>query len=193
MGSGSAPSTGGVSTSGGASSSGGAPSTGGVSTSGGAPSTGGVGTSGGAPSTGGVSTSGGAPSTGGVGTTGGAANTGGDSGIPATFATFKTIASAGCDNGDCHDGNEANPLNLVDRPELYEHITTLVSPECENLPIVDPGNPEGSALIKLLKGPCGTLPRMPKDCFVTEFENTCVSDDYIAAIEAWVAAGAPEQ
>jgi len=86
---------------------------------------------------------------------------------------------------------------LVVSDQLYTELTTYVSVECGNIPIVTPGNPAQSALIKLLKAPCDDgigepIPRMPNGCTEDEFGNTCVPDEYIAAIEQWVASGAPQ-
>jgi hypothetical protein len=85
---------------------------------------------------------------------------------------------------------------LVVNDGLYTELTTYVSMECGNIPIVTPGNLAQSALIKLLKGPCDDgigdpIPRMPNGCVEDEFGNNCVPDDYIAAIEQWVLSGAP--
>lgn len=114
--------------------------------------------------------------------------------IEASLDTLRLVIMAlGCNGSDCHGGSEANPLDLRLNEDLYTNLTTSASIECDNLPIVDPGNAEGSALIRLLKGPCGETPRMPAGCFENEFENNCVPDDYIAAIEQWVADGAPPE
>lgn len=85
---------------------------------------------------------------------------------------------------------------LVVSDQLYTELTTHISVACGNIPLIAPGNPEQSALVKIIKGPCGVppndIPRMPNGCIVDEFSNTCVPDDYIAAIEQWVRNGAPQ-
>lgn len=78
------------------------------------------------------------------------------------------------------------------------------------MPIIDPEyDPDNSALVVLLKGPCGIqvdgcsnvgsspddpgvscLPPMPAGCVIGE---DCVPQAYIDAISLWVASGAPEQ
>lgn len=66
------------------------------------------------------------------------------------------------------------------------------------MPIVDPGQPSNSALVKLLREGCGEvsancalgtecIPRMPINC--TEGVD-CISEDYIKAIEQWIRDGA---
>ncbi len=180
-------------------SSGGAASTGGVP---GNPNVGaGGGTTGGAGGTGGSGGSGGG-STGGTGS-------GGDVGadIDPSFETLKFVISGyrpdvNCAASDCHSGghdHSAVPLRLVPDDDLYAELLSHVSVKCGDMPVVDPGNPANSALVKLLRGPCEDvvppekpIPRMPHGCFENEWENNCVEEAYIAAIEEWIANGAPE-
>ena len=82
---------------------------------------------------------------------------------------------------------------VADDPNLYTNITTHIS-ECENLPVVNPGKPQESALVKLINGPCGELPQMPNGCVATPGpEYTCLPQNYIDALTQWVANGAPQQ
>ena len=85
---------------------------------------------------------------------------------------------------------------LVVNDQLYTELTTHISVICGNIQLITPGNPEQSALVKVLKGPCGVepniIPRMPNGCIEDEFGSTCVPNDYIAAIEQWVRNGAPQ-
>jgi hypothetical protein len=55
-----------------------------------------------------------------------------------------------------------------------------------------PGNPQDSALVKLLKGPCGDTNRMPFGKCFEDGDDGCVAPEYIAAIEQWIAKGAPQ-
>ena len=176
--------------------------------------------SGGATSTGGVP--GGPIVATGGGTTGGAGGTGGSGGgstggtgsggdvaveVEASFETLKFIISGyrpdiNCAASDCHSGgheHSAVPLRLVPDEGLYEELLSHVSVKCGNMPVVDPGNPANSALVTRLRGPCEDvappekpIPRMPYGCFENEWENNCVEDAYIAAVEQWIANGAPE-
>jgi hypothetical protein len=66
-----------------------------------------------------------------------------------------------------------------------------ISKNCGNFPVVNPGKPQESAIVKILKGPCGTTPRMPIDC-VDDGDSKCVPPEYIAAITQWIANGAPK-
>jgi hypothetical protein len=83
-------------------------------------------------------------------------------------------------------------LNLRVDDELHTRLTTRISANCGNIPVVNPGKPDESALVKILKGPCGPTARMPLGC-VDDQDATCIPADYIAAIEQWIAIGAPQQ
>jgi hypothetical protein len=122
----------------------------------------------------------------------------GSSAIPPTFATVKLVLAGGgaimpCASAPCHaaGGNAppGHPLTLQDTPQLYANMLSFVSSACGNIPLVNPGTPEESALLKILRGPCGATPRMPYMCS----GDACIPDDYIAALSQWVASCAPEQ
>ncbi|XXX75931.1 hypothetical protein WMF30_50605 [Sorangium sp. So ce134] len=100
------------------------------------------------------------------------------------------IENVTCFGAGCHN-DDMNPLDLRVDEELHARLTSHVSRNCGNLPIVNPGNPQESALIKILTGPCGTTPRMPPEC-VNDGDAKCVPDDYIQAITQWIADGALE-
>jgi hypothetical protein len=118
----------------------------------------------------------------------GAGGSAGGSVYPATFQTAKDLFTSnyGCTGSDCHGGN-SHTVKLLVNPDLYTTLTTHVSKACGNLKVVEPGQPENSALIKILKGPCGLTPRMPYGCM----DDSCVEPDVITALEQWIAAGAP--
>jgi hypothetical protein len=168
---------------------GGAPSAGTNAASGGTSGLGSAGTSGagvGGAGSAGTSVAG----VGGTGATGGASGSGNT--IPATFDTVKSVINdAPCFGAGCHN-DDGNPLNLRVDDQLYGRLTSHVSVECGGLPVVNPGKPQESALVKILKGPCGATPRMPLGC-VTDDDSTCIPADYIAAITQWIALGAPQQ
>lgn len=110
--------------------------------------------------------------------------------VAATFETLRfVIMQAPCLGAGCHN-DEQNPLNLRLDDELHARLTTRVSEHCGNLPVVNPGKPAESALVAILKGPCGPTPRMPLGC-VADADGTCLPPEYIAAIERWIADGAP--
>lgn len=129
---------------------------------------------------------------GGVGGVGGAGGTSG-TGIPPTFATFKYVTmntNPPCVASDCHGFGTGNPLVLADDDGMLRtRLTTTINMQCGNIPVVTPSDPTRSALIMLLKGPCGDLLRMPEGC--DPAFGQCVPDEYIAAIEEWVRLGAP--
>jgi hypothetical protein len=167
-------------------SSGGAPmagqSSGGYASSAGAAGSSAVG-SGGAAGLGGssgTSTGGAAGSSSGGGAGGGA--------IEPTFGMIKGLIQTSCFGGVCHDLSEHTlPLTVDDK--LYTTLTTHMTKHCG--PVVKPGSPQDSALVKLLKGPCGETDRMPYGKCNQDGDEGCISPEIIAAIEKWIANGAP--
>lgn len=126
-------------------------------------------------------------------TTGGSDSGVSDSGstVPATFDTLKfVITQVTCFGAGCHNDDQ-NPLNLRVDDQLRTRLTSHISKNCGNLPVVNPGKPQESALLKILKGPCGPTARMPLGC-VNDDDAMCVPADYIAAITQWIALGAPQ-
>jgi len=117
--------------------------------------------------------------------------------IPPTFETLKLVLTGThppCNAADCHGPGGPNPLQywVQDDDKLYDTLTHHVSVECGNVPVVTPGHPERSAIVKVLKGPCSTkVPQMPNGC--TPESNNCLPVEYVAAIERWIALGAPKK
>jgi hypothetical protein len=151
--------------------------------------------------------------------TGGSSTGGADTGAGGTqeitystgYQTLRDVLSGykidrpdySCASADCHSGghdHSAVPLRLVQDEQLYMELLTHMSVKCGNIPVVDPGNPEGSALVKVLTEGCDEnlnpdeepIPLMPYGCEKTEWDNSCVADEYVTAIEEWILAGAPE-
>ncbi|WP_433936462.1 hypothetical protein AB3662_17440 [Sorangium cellulosum] len=122
---------------------------------------------------------------------GGGGSTGSGNGVAPTFETVKfVIERTSCFGAGCHN-DDLNPLDLMVDGELRTRLTTHISENCGNIPIVNPGKPEESALVKILKEPCGDTPRMPIEC-VNDGDAKCVPPDYIEAIAQWIADGAQE-
>jgi hypothetical protein len=94
-----------------------------------------------------------------------------------------------CFGGLCHNLPE-HPLQLGVNDKLYTTLTTYMTRDCGV--IIKPGSPQDSALPKLLKGKCGTIERMPYDC-INDGDPTCIPPETIAALEQWIAKGAPQQ
>ncbi len=135
---------------------------------------------------------------------------GGSTTPPATFATVREALKGGgptgaiesCVSAPCHDiGGMAPPppkpaLFLRDDANLYKNMTTYVSQGCGNLPLVNPGKPDQSALIKIVSAPTGATGsgcgastfRMPLGCV----DDQCWGADTVAAISQWIANCAPE-
>lgn len=135
----------------------------------------------------------------GTGGTGGGAcvPNGGMTTPPATFETVKTAflgfgAVDSCASAACHGANglapPSKPLTLQNDANLYRNMTTYISHACGDIPLVNPGKPNESALIKILSGPCGTTVRMPFGCV----DEHCYDADLMGAISQWIANCAPE-
>jgi hypothetical protein len=118
--------------------------------------------------------------------TGGTA--GGDT-VAASFEGLKSVLKASCFGGVCHDLPE-HPLQLKIDDKLYGTLTSHMTKGCGV--VVKPGSPQDSALVKLLKGPCGGTDRMPLNKCTDDGDEGCVTPANIAAIEQWIAAGAPQ-
>jgi len=91
-----------------------------------------------------------------------------------------------------------NPLQMKVDASLYGTLTTHMTMNCGKM--VDIANPADSALVKVLKASCGTAPnvtpRMPFQVCMdgdTDPDSPCIQPDKIAAIQAWIAKGAPQQ
>jgi len=154
----------------------------------------GTSTTGGGGGAGGNNAAGGSIASGGGGAAGApvtaaGGGTGGTGAIDASFDTFKSLVPTHCFGGLCHDLPE-NPLKLTVDDKLYTTLTTHMTKHCG--PVLTPGNPQDSALVKLLKGPCGETNRMPFGKCFEDGDEGCVSPEYIAAIEQWIAKGAPQ-
>jgi len=132
---------------------------------------------------------GGSASAGSAGSAGSGGGTGGGSGIEPSFATLKSVIQSSCFGAVCHDLPE-HPLQLKVDDKLYGTLTTYMTKHCG--PVLTPGSPQDSALIKLLKGPCNGTDRMPYGKCAADGEEGCISPEYIAAIEKWIANGAPQ-
>jgi hypothetical protein len=128
----------------------------------------------------GTSTGGAAGSSSGGGAGGGA--------IEPTFGMIKGLIQTSCFGSVCHDLSEHTlPLKVDDK--LYTTLTTHMTKNCG--PVVKQGSPQDSALVKLLKGPCGETDRMPYGKCNQDGDEGCISPEIIAAIEKWIANGAP--
>ena len=191
---GSAPTTGGTSGSAGSLAAGRGGTGGGVSNGG---------TAGSAPSSGaaaGFATAGtaGSAGSGGQGTAGTAGDDSGTAGtgaapIPPTWDTVKLVLSGtrppcnGC-HGNLGDGGFR--ITLDNDSQLFKSLTTTVVKDCEDNPIVTPGDPSKSALLEILQGDCSmNVPRMPPGC--VDGDSGCVPPNYIAALSQWISDGAP--
>ena len=117
---------------------------------------------------------------------------------PATFATVKMAmfgpqrrlgVRLGSLSRRRRDGAPGQSPDVAAGREPLHNMMTYVSHACGDIPLVNPGKPDQSALIKILTGPCGNTIRMPFGCS----GDQCLSDAEVAAISAWIANCAPQQ
>lgn len=125
---------------------------------------------------------------GGGSATAGSGGSGGGA-IEPTFNMVKGMIQSSCFGGLCHDLAE-HPLKLKLDDALYTTLTTYSTKHCG--PLVKVGSPQESALVKLLKGPCGETERMPYGKCNQDGDEGCVSPEIIAALEQWIMSGAPK-
>lgn len=120
-------------------------------------------------------------------------------GIPGSLETVKLVFGGGgpimsCAAAPCHGvGGAAPPSHPLELPpnddrQLLSNLQSYVSEACGKRRLVVPGNPEESALLSILRGPCGATPRMPYGC--SDETGDCIPDDYIEAISLWILSGA---
>ena len=151
----------------------------------------------------GATTGGSSASSGSAGAPSGGASLGGTGGgsagggFGAEFSRVAAILEAHC-GSKCHsgmaEGLEHLPrLSNLDLATLYTTLTSkLADGICAGHALLTPGQGSSSLIVRAMKGsitdPC-PLARMPIGCGES---GPCVSDKEIAAIEAWVSAGAPK-
>lgn len=143
---------------------------------------------------GGGSASGGAVSIGGAngsgGTSSGGAASGGTGGNfmdnypqgPNWEATSYRVGAL-CGNSICHNGLEL--FSLMEDEHLHQTLLTYEVEQCGGVPLVDPGNPDGSALMMLTTRKCGDFV-MPEGCG----QPICMPEYWVPELTAWIQNGA---
>jgi hypothetical protein len=117
---------------------------------------------------------------------------GGSSLYPPNWDTVKLVltgTSPQCGSSDCHGGIQklVIPTTITDDVGMHTMLTTFRS-SCGPYLLVKPGEPQFSALLRVLRGACCEIPQMPNGCRPEDFN--CVPDDAIDAVEQWISAGA---
>ncbi|MET0791011.1 MAG: hypothetical protein ABW061_05775 [Polyangiaceae bacterium] len=106
---------------------------------------------------------------------------------------FETVRymfqGAPCSGSNCHFGGKNHLQVGKTADQLYSYMIGFTTLECGKL--IDTANPSQSALVKYLRGPCGSIERMPQFKCVDDTDEPCVPASYIQAIEQWIANGAP--
>jgi hypothetical protein len=169
-------------------------------------STGPSGSSGGGPSddsmTGGATGGGSGPNGGGSAAGGGLAMGGELSGTD--WPTTEERIGRSCGKSNCHGGKELlclakdadrdpNGGTNCDGGSLYDTLRSKKVSPCGNVPLVNPGNPEQSALLMLVKRQCGSFV-MPDDCPPeSSGAVTCWPEEDILQVGTWIENGALQE
>ncbi len=162
--------TGGTTGTGGIIGTGGGPGTGGIVGTGGEQGTGGMGGSAGGSGTGGAAGTGGTTGTGGMTGTGGSGAQDGGGTVTTFTALYTTIfGTATCGGTLCHNPGMQKAVDFSTQTNAYNSLKFEIVP----------GNSASSGLYKLLSN--GTMPPNP---------NPKLTADQIAAVAAWIDAGA---
>ncbi len=99
------------------------------------------------------------------------------------YSTVATIVGRSCTAAKCH-GRDEEPLIAADAT-LPHFLTTTVVEECDNLPLITPGEPANSALVRLVNWECGELV-MPDTCR----RVPCLDSADFEKLKAWIEQGA---
>jgi hypothetical protein len=100
------------------------------------------------------------------------------------------IVNMSCGRVICHvpAPNGASTLDLSDiNNDQHMLLMTTHVPQCDGDPLVTPGDPSKSALIKLVKKECGAFV-MPQDCLPAD--ATCLPQADIDTLSKWITQGA---
>ena len=113
---------------------------------------------------------------------------GGEVELPSTDITLVQISdqifSQSCAFNGCHGGGAPAANMSLEVESVAAEIIGVASTQLANLKRVDPGNPEGSYLLKKLRGDSDILnSQMPL--------GSVLSDEQIEMIREWIAGGAP--
>jgi hypothetical protein len=104
-----------------------------------------------------------------------------------SYADIYFMVNVTCANVVCHVPGGFMPDLSDANDDQYDILMSWTVDECGGVPLVAPGEPEGSAILRVTtRDACGDL-FMPKDCP----DDACLSDENREALTTWIAAGAP--
>ncbi len=104
-----------------------------------------------------------------------------------TFASVAPILVNNCATGGCHTGNPpAGAPHSFDLELAYDAVVGRTADQA-SMPLVDPGNPANSYLLLKVKGQAGSAGGVPTQMPLNAMP---LSSDDVAALEAWILAGA---
>jgi hypothetical protein len=102
-----------------------------------------------------------------------------------SYAEIYYLINQTCANIVCHVPGYYMPDLSDANDDQYDILMNTHIEQCGGVPLVDPGNPDGSAIMMVTHHQCGEL-AMPKDCT----DPVCIPQQSVDALSAWIAAGA---
>jgi hypothetical protein len=112
---------------------------------------------------------------------------------PSLAHVLEPIFQTRCALPTCHVSVEGGSAPMFDQPDVYDQIVNVPATNFPALMLVHPGSVSQSYLARKILGkriPDHTA-RMPNGCPDTVPAGGCLTDGEIAAILAWIQAGAP--
>lgn len=103
-----------------------------------------------------------------------------------SFEDVQALLLYSCVLVSCHTPLYNQPTLLDFDGMLHDRMLSWQVSHCNDEPLVTPGQPENSAILKLVTQRCGEFV-MPPLC-----TDPCVDAETYEGIEAWIKAGAPK-
>lgn len=107
-----------------------------------------------------------------------------------SFAEAADFIGTTCGVSGCHLLPYPPSLSKSDLERLRETLRTYTVERCGNIPLVVPGNPDGSALVLAITGVCPNL-LMPVGCVEPYGGVPCIQEDQVARLRDWIASEDP--
>jgi hypothetical protein len=103
-----------------------------------------------------------------------------------TYGEIYYMVNLTCANIVCHVPFYFPPDLSDANGDQYDILMATLVEQCGGIPLVTPGDPANSAILKVTRHECGDLV-MPKGCT----DADCIGEEKRTALTTWIAAGAP--
>jgi hypothetical protein len=118
-----------------------------------------------------------------------------DRDAPGFVQLHEQVLSVSCASAACHSGSGIAGLSFDDPQVAYDHLVSGQPVNAgaveEGLVLVDPGNPDGSFLLRKLETPQANLTAAGLGGFMPLGATEVPGPDTLAAFRRWIEAGAP--